>query len=303
MLSVLARPYPPFSASWRGAAICLVAGLSVFAILFLLKPFGMTRFTAPTQLLHSGLYAAATTLISLLLTVAVPAAWPRLFAEERWTVGREIASFTIVVIVIAVANMLINNQLANGRFNGAELLRFLRITLSVGILPIILAILFKHETLYKKYRGAAELFNRQLHQQPVGPHPPPAVTAVQQKAGNLSITLTGDNQKEQLQLPLNSLLLISAADNYVNILHTSNGGLETVLFRGALKKMETMLLPYPQFFRCHRSYLVNLDHVRQITGNAQGYKLEVTGLQQPVPVGRNYNDAIKTKLNHLHGQA
>ncbi|NNK69400.1 MAG: LytTR family transcriptional regulator [Flavobacteriaceae bacterium] len=48
--------------------------------------------------------------------------------------------------------------------------------------------------------------------------------------------------------------------------------------------------------RCHRSYIINVDHVQHISGNLQGYQLELSGFQDLVPVSRSYTRRIKTLL-------
>ena len=45
--------------------------------------------------------------------------------------------------------------------------------------------------------------------------------------------------------------------------------------------------------RCHRSHLVNLKKVKNISGNAQGLKLELINQSEMVPVSRNYIPIIK----------
>ena len=60
--------------------------------------------------------------------------------------------------------------------------------------------------------------------------------------------------------------------------------------------MEKQLSDLPQFFRCHRTYLVNLDRVGHVSGNAQGYKLHLEGIDNLVPVSRSLNEEINLRL-------
>ena len=34
--------------------------------------------------------------------------------------------------------------------------------------------------------------------------------------------------------------------------------------------------PFEYFVRCHRAYIVNINHIIHISGNAQGYRLNLT---------------------------
>jgi DNA-binding LytR/AlgR family response regulator len=54
---------------------------------------------------------------------------------------------------------------------------------------------------------------------------------------------------------------------------------------------------YNYFYRCHRSYLVNLNYIRHISGNATGYKLHLEGVNDLIPVSRNLNNEIIEKIN------
>ncbi len=130
---------------------------------------------------------------------------------------------------------------------------------------------------------------------------PETEASVESKPVNSIVELTGENQQEKLSFHPDELILVSAADNYVRIHYTGKEKMQQAVLRGSLKNIEEQLNPYVRFLRCHRSYIINLQKVTGISGNAQGYKLEVSGLGEPVPVGRNYNMVIKEKLQHLRG--
>jgi DNA-binding LytR/AlgR family response regulator len=63
-----------------------------------------------------------------------------------------------------------------------------------------------------------------------------------------------------------------------------------------LKSAEERTNNYPHIMRCHKSYMVNLKFVRDISGNAQGYKLHIPALNFPVPVSRSYQDRVLQAL-------
>jgi DNA-binding LytR/AlgR family response regulator len=69
------------------------------------------------------------------------------------------------------------------------------------------------------------------------------------------------------------------------------------MFRSTLKKMEGQLQAYPFFYRCHRAYIVNMNKVVHISGNAQGFKLHLAGLDDTIPVSRSLNEEIGEKLS------
>jgi DNA-binding LytR/AlgR family response regulator len=54
--------------------------------------------------------------------------------------------------------------------------------------------------------------------------------------------------------------------------------------------------PYSSFFRCHRAFIVNLDKIEQVEGNAQGYKIKLQGAENLIPVSRNLNREFSDRL-------
>lgn len=137
-------------------------------------------------------------------------------------------------------------------------LRFLWWTFIVSILPVTLMVLLRQIGLMKAYsRQAAEL-DRQLAEV----RPVPQV------------------QRE--------FLYAEAADNYVKVFYTG----EQQLIRSTLRQLEETFRGNERIFRCHRTYLVNLDKVIHISGNAQGYKLHLEGVGQVIPVSRSLNGQI-----------
>ena len=63
-----------------------------------------------------------------------------------------------------------------------------------------------------------------------------------------------------------------------------------------MKKATETVYPYAVFFRCHRAYIVNLDKIEQVEGNAQGYKLKLQGTEDLIPVSRNLNSEFSDRL-------
>lgn len=57
-------------------------------------------------------------------------------------------------------------------------------------------------------------------------------------------------------------------------------------------------LQYDNFFRCHRGYIVNIDQIEKITQWFNGaYNINIKGLQEIIPVSRNYAKKLKEILH------
>ena len=92
---------------------------------------------------------------------------------------------------------------------------------------------------------------------------------------------------------------IKAADNYVEIFYCTHNKLEKMLLRNSLKNV-AFNVGNSSLIRCHRSYIVNVEHV-DVMKKAKGETiLEMTdALIPPIPVSANYaNDVMKKITNN-----
>lgn len=88
-------------------------------------------------------------------------------------------------------------------------------------------------------------------------------------------------------------ILYIVRDENITKLMTKQTEYETKV---ALKDLEGRLINH-NFFRTHKSFLVNLEHVTRLTPWFNGaYQLEVTGVKEMLPVSRNYVKALRARL-------
>jgi DNA-binding LytR/AlgR family response regulator len=161
--------------------------------------------------------------------------------------------------------------------------------LVVGIFPLWLNILLKQQRLLKKYQAGASQLDKQLTETASTPPVASGQPAV--------IVFTSENGKEQFTIAPGEIRYITSADNYVRIHFGKDHQPTSHLLRNTLRKAEEVLSPFPQFFRCHRAYIVNLSAVEHVSGNAQGYKLHIKDVEELVPVSRNLNAQLTERLN------
>lgn len=111
----------------------------------------------------------------------------------------------------------------------------------------------------------------------------------------ISITHTSDNaifvrsDGKHIRVELSELLLIEGVKDYVR-LHLQSG---SILVHSTMKNIEEQLTAYNDFIRVHRSYLVNLKHIKEIEGNM--LKLGDT----TVVVGNTYKDKVAEILRRF----
>lgn len=277
------QPYP-FTNTWRSAWLSAIGvGLFVALFLFVFRPFG-TKVTPGAEIKYLGicaLFAVVTLLITLIIN-GLTLAFPALFEEEGWVIWKEVVFNMFVVGGIGFGNLLLAHGLWQVGLNASSFLGWQAITFAIGIFPIIAGVMIGQMKLSRKYGDeAARLAPR--------PHPV-------HDSGEPGVSLEGDNQNERLYLPPGHIVYIAAADNYVRVYYLDKGLLKNRMLRATMKKMEDALLPFPYLFRCHRRFLVNIEMVEKVSGNAQGYRLHLQGFEESIPVSRNLNEKVQKMM-------
>jgi hypothetical protein len=129
----------------------------------------------------------------------------------------------------------------------------------------------------------------------------PVLIFLRQKFGKLSIatspntiTITGENKNETLELQKDKLLYIQAIENYIDIYFiNTQKKLTSKTFRQTLSKVHNQV----RFLeKCHRSYLVNINTVKEIQGNSQRAKLSFDHTETKIPVSKTLYKIIKAKV-------
>jgi DNA-binding LytR/AlgR family response regulator len=172
---------------------------------------------------------------------------------------------------------------------------------AIGFFPIMLGVFVAEQRRLKRNLAHAQTLNDQLahRSEPASPVPIPSQPTPQSildATPTQRLLLLSENGKERLSLQPDQLLFVESVGNYVDVHWLNLSQPQKTVLRSTLKEIETGLTDYPQFFRCHRAFLVNLNTVSHTEGNARGYQLTLTGTYATVPVSRSYLAAFDTRL-------
>jgi DNA-binding LytR/AlgR family response regulator len=103
---------------------------------------------------------------------------------------------------------------------------------------------------------------------------------------NLKIVLTSD-----------SILYITAEENYVNIYYTDNDKVKSYVLRSSMKALDELCQDHG-LIRCHRSYYVNPLHVKVLRKDKEGIvyaELDARDMMH-IPVTKRYYDRLSEML-------
>lgn len=268
---------------WKQAASF---GAFVFLFLWIFRPFQIETMDQPLVLICGG-FGLVTFVSMVILNIFIPWLLPGYFQEEKWTVGKELLSTMVHISIIGVANFLFFSYYGQRYFSLQVLLWFQGVTLAVGAIPSAMVIIWKESQARRKFESGAGEMNKNLPAEQIDRN-----NELIQK----SLEIPSQTADENLIIRPNDLFYVKAADNYVEVYFQSDGEFSRRILRNTLKAVEQDLESYPNFFRCHKSYLVNLAQVHHLSGNAQGYKLHLHHMDEPIPVSRQHNETIKNRF-------
>ena len=106
------------------------------------------------------------------------------------------------------------------------------------------------------------------------------------------IQLFDERGKMQLSIRRENLLFISSSDNYVTVWYLNNNFPKHVMIRNTLKNMSASM-EGTNVLRCHRSYMVNFDHVKLLRREKDGNYIEM-GIEgvPDIPISKTYSESI-----------
>jgi len=101
----------------------------------------------------------------------------------------------------------------------------------------------------------------------------------------------------RLTLKTNDLIFLEAYDNYVVIHYESDEKMKTYLIRNTLKHFEKDLAEFP-LLRCHRSFMVNMNHVKMMKQEKGIVQLILDNREQnTIPVSKTYSENVSKMLS------
>jgi two-component system LytT family response regulator len=91
---------------------------------------------------------------------------------------------------------------------------------------------------------------------------------------------------KKVQIEVTDLIYVEALGNYVNIVYERNG-IKKITIRETINKIEQKISLSKMIYKPHRSYLVNLHYISNVTADAQGLKIHFKDIGIAIPVSRN----------------
>lgn len=110
-----------------------------------------------------------------------------------------------------------------------------------------------------------------------------------------SITITSQVVADTFKVNPEDIITVKADGNYA-IFYLMSG---EKMIRQTLDKVEDQLSNYAQFVRTHRAYIVNINYIRDQSGNTAGYQLRLENLDFHVPVSRSKTESYLAAISKV----
>jgi len=275
MLKFLNKPYPFNNDLKHNTKIIFFISVGVFVFLFLFQPLQINELVNRDKyFLVFGL--GVITFLSLSLNLLIlPSLFPKILNGSAWNVKKEILWDMWILFTVSVGYFLYYKALGIMEFGFSMIITLILI----AIVPIsVLIVLNRHRLLRSHLKSANEL-NIKLKEYKSIP--------------DKLVHFISDYQKDNLSIKVSLILFVRSANNYIEVFWKEDQEVKNQMVRLSLTKAEEMLMDYKFIFKCHRSYMINVNHIDKIEGSSQGYRLYFEKVDFSVPVSKIYVHKLK----------
>lgn len=113
------------------------------------------------------------------------------------------------------------------------------------------------------------------------------------------VTLFDNSGVMRLSVSLSNLFYIESDDNYVIVWYSDNSGaMKKYMIRCRLKTIEESFRDSP-LVRCHRKYIVNMDRVKVLRKEKDGYELDLDNdAIPPITITKTYAENVLSRFKN-----
>ena len=286
ILNWLSKPYYFNPTIKFKLKMSLFHGLFLFLFLYVFRPFYLIELDVIIleYTLGIGIIAFLATFVILYFPALI---FKEYFNEDNWTIGRNLFLMAIGITFIAVLLWHFGEMYkAPYHLRKITLLQFLFYTFLVSLIPLTFFIFINEKNVReRRERRVFEIkeINRKNE-------------IDTSKKLNKEVSIHSDNGKESITFHIDNLVYVTSQGNYASFFLKNEGDLKEKILRVTLTKIATELKEYTYIIRCHKSYIININDINDISGNARGYLLKSNLIPFDIPVSRSFSKQSLQKL-------
>jgi len=266
----LSKPFPQ-GENWADTITTIVSiSIFVFLFLYIFKPFGMHLAEDKNYFYLCFGFGFITFISSLIYEFIVVSLLRIKGGDNKFTFGRWILYFVGAMLLISLANFIFVRLMLFDHIDWSLYPMMIRSTLSIGLFPAIFfgALAMNHQE--RKYQDISSEINQ-----------------------DRAFEKNPKQEDSIFGISLDKIRYIESMQNYIKLVYLSDEeALLEQIERITMKKIESELSS-DTILRCHRSFLVNRNHIVSTSGNAQGLTLSLENCEKPIPVSRSYVSSFR----------
>lgn len=278
----LNHPYPFY---YEGKKLIQITGILFLIFLFfnyLLQPFDVNPQEQKMHYFWISIIHSSSP-IFILLGIAL---LRKLFVKttDDWKIKNECILLFSLVLLTGIMQFLIRDLIYNNPLNWSwrYFIEEISNTFIAGVFlcPIIISITLNRQQLKNKQKAD---------------HISSMITNSKELA-NHTIIIETEVKSEKFVFESHSFMYAKAEGNYAEIFLKKEETVCKLIKRISIKNLEIQLSPFPFIIKTHRSVLLNLNYIEKVTGNAQGYKVQLKDCTDTVPVSRNFIQSFDSAI-------
>jgi hypothetical protein len=269
MRDLLNKPYPFNDDLKHNTKIIFYTSFGVIAFLLLFQPFDIGVLQTKDKyylILGFGFITFLSLSLNLLF---IPSLLPKKFSSTVWTIKKEILWNLWMLFTILVGYFFFSNALRVMKFDFYMVIK----VILTAVIPITVLIIVNHNNMLRSHLKLANELSKKLKDN----------KSIQDKI----VYFNSDYQKDSLAIKVSLLLFIRSANNYIEVFWIEGKTIRNQMVRCSMTTAEELLKEHKFIYKCHRSYIININYIERIEGNSQGYKLFFENVNFPIPVSKN----------------
>jgi len=275
MLKILNKPYPFNDDLKFNTLVIFFITVGIFVFLYLFQPFNIGMLPARQKYIMITGFSVITFLALTLHLMLIPSFFPKYFSTSRWTIKKEIFWNLWILFTVLTGYFLFTRFMNLMKFGFDMVIKLL----FTAVIPISALIIINYNKMIRSHLKLADEMNKKLKENKL----------IEEKV----VYFNSDYQKDSLAIKINSILYIQSANNYIEVFWKEGGNIKSQMIRMSLLSAEEICKEHKFILRCHRSFLVNVNHIEKVEGNSQGYKLYIDHVDLPIPVSKNSVDKLQ----------
>lgn len=278
MFQFLNKPYPFNNDLKYNSILIFFISIGVLAFLYLFQPLDVNLMNSKERL-YVVIGLAVITFLSLSLNLLIlPSLFPNIFIKRIWNIKKEIFWNLWILTTISVGYYLYYKMLGIFDIDFKVILGLI----VIAIIPITGLITVNRNRILRYNLKFAENINKKLKEN--------------KNIEERLVHFESDYVKDNLSIKVSLLILIRAANNYIEVFWKEAKGVKSQMIRTSLRKAEELLQEHKFIFKCHRSYMINLNFVDKVEGSVQGYKVFFENIDFSVPVSKNFASKLRERI-------